>query len=59
MESEATKKAKRKYREANATISITVSKEIKAMVDEAAARNGKSKAQYIVDLIKADNKIQD
>lgn len=57
MESEATKKAKRKYREANATISITVSKKIKAMVDEAAARNGKSKAQYIVDLIKADNKI--
>lgn len=55
METEAKKKARRNYREAHATISITVTREVKELVDRAAERTGKSKAQYIVDLIKADN----
>lgn len=57
METEAEKKAKRKYRESKAQLSITIDKELMQLVTEAAAKNGKSKAQYIVDLIKADNKI--
>lgn len=55
MRSEAKIRADKVYRNKNAQISITVSKEIKEMVDRAAERTGKSKAQYIVDLIKADN----
>lgn len=55
MPSEAQKKAAQKYRAAKAQIQITVDQEIKEMVDRAAERTGKSKAQYIVDLIKADN----
>ena len=55
METEARKKARRNYREAHATISIT--KEIKEVMDKAAEASGKSKAQYIVDLIKKDNNI--
>lgn len=57
METEARKKARRNYREAHATISITVTKEIKEIMDKAAEASGKSKAQYIVDLIKKDNNI--
>lgn len=57
METEAEKRAKRKYRESKAQLSITIEKEIMKIVTEAAARNGKSKAQYIVDLIKKDNNI--
>lgn len=57
MESENIKKSKRAYRESHATISITVTKEIKEVMDKAAERSGKSKAQYIVDLIKKDNNI--
>lgn len=48
METEARKKARRNYREAHATISITVTKEIKEVMDKAAEASGKSKAQYIV-----------
>lgn len=57
MTKETQKKAAKKYKSTKAQIQITVDQEIKALLDEAAARNGKSKAQYIVDLIKADNKI--
>ncbi|MBQ9981764.1 MAG: hypothetical protein IJP18_04270 [Oscillospiraceae bacterium] len=55
MENENVKKSKRAYREKHASISITVTKEVKEMVDVAAAAAGKSKAQYIVDLILKDN----
>lgn len=54
---EAKSKANKKYRDSKAQLSITVDKEIMKIVTEAAERTGKSKAQYIVDLIKADNKI--
>ena len=55
MDNENVKKSRRAYREKHASISITVSKEVKEMVDAAAAASGKSKAQYIVDLILQDN----
>lgn len=55
---EAEKKACRKYREKKKQLSITIDQEIMLMIDTAAAASGKSKAQYIVDLIKADNEKQ-
>lgn len=57
MQTEAEKKACRKYRESKCQLSITISKELMKVIDEAAARTGKSKAQYIVDLVKKDNQI--
>lgn len=58
MRSEKQKEYDKNYRAKNRQLSITVSPEIMQLVTEAAARNGKSKAQYIVDLIKADNNIK-
>lgn len=52
---ESQKKAINAYRSKNATISITVTKEVKELLDKGAAKAGKSKAQYIADLIKKDN----
>lgn len=52
---EPQKKAINAYRSKNATISITVSKEIKQLLDKGAERERKSKAQYIADLIRKDN----
>ena len=57
MRSEKQKEYDKNYRAKKRQLSITVSPEIMQLVTEAAARNRKSKAQYIVDLIKADNKI--
>lgn len=57
MKTEAQKRSDRKYREAHSQICITVSNEIKEIMDKAAEASGKSKAQYIVDLIKKDNNI--
>ena len=57
MKTEAQKKADRKYREAHKQLSITVTSEIMETVTKAAEASGKSKAQYIVDLIKKDNNI--
>lgn len=55
MQTEAEKRACKKYRESKSQLSITVSKEIMQLVTDAAAATGKSKAQYIVDLILKDN----
>lgn len=52
---EPQKKAINAYRNKNATISITVSKEVKQLLDQGAERKKKSKAQYIADLIRKDN----
>lgn len=57
MQTEAEKRACRKYRESKKQLSITVDKEIMNIIDRAAEASGKSKAQYIVDLIKKDNNI--
>lgn len=52
---EPQKKAINTYRSKKATISITVSKEVKQLLDQGAEREKKSKAQYIADLIRKDN----
>ena len=53
---EPQKKATNNYRKKNYQISITVPAEIKPLLEAGAERNGKSKTQYIIDLIKKDNK---
>lgn len=53
---DAEKKAKRKYREKMKQISITVTNELYKAFIENAAKTGKSKAQYLKDLIIADTK---
>ena len=56
MKTENQKKYDLKYRAEHCQVSISVTKEVKQMIDQAAERTGKSKAQYITDLIKADKK---
>lgn len=52
---EPQKKAINNYRTKNYQIAITVPAEIKPLLEAGAERNGKSKTQYIIDLIKKDN----
>lgn len=52
---ESHNKAVNKWKQKNYQISITVPADIKPLLEAGAERKGKSKTQYIIDLIKKDN----
>lgn len=55
MKTENAKKYDKKYRSERYQLAITVPADIKPLLEAGAERNGKSKTQYIIDLIKKDN----
>lgn len=55
MKTENAKKYDKKYRSDRYQLAITLPADMKVMLETGAERNGKSKTQYIIDLIKKDN----